>query len=106
MRRRYETKDPSIHLGPIRINTALGKVYHQDREITLSPKELCLLEYMAVRRGRLVTRDALLEHLYAGHGDVASNVIDVVVCNLRKKIRTDEVPNPIETRRGFGYVVP
>jgi len=106
VRRRYQTKAPTIEVGPIKVNTALGKVYRDDCEIDLSPKEFTLLEYLISRRGRVVTREALVEHLYAGYGEVASNVIDVVVCNLRKKIRGAEEPNLIQTRRGFGYVIP
>jgi len=106
VRRRYETKDPTIQIGNLKVNTALGKIYHQDGEITLSPKEFTLLEYLLARRGRVVTRDALVEHLYTGYGDVASNVIDVVVCNLRKKIQQKCEQTLIQTRRGFGYVIP
>jgi len=106
VRRRYETKAPTIDIGSLQVNTALGKVYRGEDEITLSPKEFTLLEYMLARRGRVVTRDALLEHLYTGYADVASNVIDVVVCNLRKKIKVKGEANLIQTRRGFGYVIP
>ena len=106
VRRRYETKDPVIRIGRLEMNTAQGKVFHEDREIDLSPKEFSLLEYLLSRRGRVVTRDALLEHLYSGYGEVASNVIDVVVCNLRKKIGLVSGDNLIKTRRGLGYVIP
>ncbi len=106
IRRRYATKDPTIRLGSLAVNTALGQVSRGDEEISLTPKEMSLLEYLLSRRGRVVSREALLEHLYAGYGEVASNVIDVVVCNLRKKIQTSGEPSPIQTRRGFGYVIP
>ncbi len=106
VRRRYETKDPCLEVGALKVNTALGKVFCNKDEIDLSPKEFTLLEYLLSRRGRVVTRDALLEHLYAGYGDVASNVIDVVVCNLRKKIQKKDAQEIIQTRRGFGYVIP
>ena len=106
VRRRYETKDPTVEVGALKVNTALGKVYNGSSEITLSPKEFTLLEYLLARRGRVVTRDALLEHLYSGYADVASNVIDVVVCNLRKKIKIKDEPNLIQTRRGFGVPNP
>ena len=106
IRRRYEKKAPTVELGSLKINTALSKVYREDQEVPLSPKEFTLLEYMLARRGRVVTRDALVEHLYSGYGEVASNVIDVVVCNLRKKIQRKDEPNLIQTRRGLGYVIP
>ena len=106
IRRRYENKDPSIELGAVKMNTALRKVFVDAREVPLTAKEFTLLEYLVVRRGRVVSRDALLEHLYSGYGEVASNVIDVVVCNLRKKIRVKDQKHFIQTRRGFGYVIP
>ncbi|MDJ0837791.1 MAG: response regulator transcription factor [Acidobacteriota bacterium] len=106
VRRRYETKDPTIQVGTLKVNTALGKAYRGDHEISLTPKEFTLLEYLLARRGRVVTREALLEHLYAGYGEVAGNIIDVVVCNIRKKIKSGDEPSLIETRRGFGYVIP
>ncbi len=106
VRRRYQKKDPTIQVGPVKVNTALGKVYRDGREISLSPKEFTLLEYLLARRGRVVAREALIEHLYSGYGDVGSNVIDVVVCNLRKKIQNKKEPNLIQTRRGFGYLIP
>ena len=106
VRRRYVAKDPTVRLGSLTVNTALGIVRQGEAEVLLTPKEMSLLEYLLARRGRVVTRDDLLEHLYAGYGEVASNVIDVLVCTLRKKIRVSGEPNPIQTRRGIGYSIP
>ncbi len=105
IRRRYENKDPIIKIGPVSVNTALRKVFRDKREIKLSPKEYAMFEYLLVRRSRIVTRDALIEHLYPDYGEVGSNVVDVVVCTLRKKIRKKGEPNIIQTRRGFGYFI-
>ena len=106
IRRRYATKNPIVQIGALKVNTALGKVWRGDDEVNLSPKEFTLLEYLLSRRGRVVSRDTLVDHLYEGYGDVASNVIDVVVCKIRKKIKVRGEPNLIQTRRGFGYVIP
>jgi len=105
IRRRYETKDPCLHIGSIEVNTALQEVQIKDRKLDLSPKEYALLEYLVMRRGRVISRNALIEHLYNGYGDVASNVIDVVVCNLRRKIQPKDEPTVINTKRGLGYYI-
>lgn len=106
IRRRYDNKNPWVELGDLRINSALHQVFHGDREIPLTPKEYSLFEFLLMRRGRIVSRDLLVEHLYEGYGDIASNVVDVVICTLRKKIQAKGEPAIIETRRGFGYVIP
>ena len=106
VRRRYAQKNPEINISGLRINTAMGEVWRGDTEIQLSPKEFTLLEYLLARRGRIVSRDALVDHLYTGYGDIASNVIDVVVCKIRKKTRLKGHPQLIQTKRGLGYVIP
>ena len=105
IRRRYDNKNPWVELGKVRVNLALQKVYKGEREVALSPKEYSLFEYLLMRKGRVVSRDSLIEHLYEGYGDISSNVVDVVVCNLRKKVQRKGDPPLIETRRGFGYVI-
>ena len=105
VRRRYNEKNPTLELGPITVKSAQRKVFRGGQEIELTPKEYALLEYLILRKGRVVTREALLEHLYEGYGDIASNVLDVIVCNLRKKIQAKGEATLIHTRRGFGYEV-
>ena len=67
----------------------------------LSAKEYALLELLALHRGRLVTRTMIYEHIYGEEDDTLSNVVDVYVSNLRRKLGTDL----IETRRGQGYII-
>ncbi len=83
VRRRYAAKNPVIEIGAVRVNTALNQVWCQEREVALSPKEFSLLNFLLARRGRVVSRDMLLDHLYEGYGEVTGNVIDVVVCKIR-----------------------
>jgi len=106
IRRKYEQKDPWVELGSVRINSALQEVFCGNREISLTAKEFAILEYLVMRRGRIVSRQNIIDHLYGGFGDIASNVIDVMICNLRRKIHQPEEPAIIETRRGVGYVIP
>ena len=61
-----------------------------------------MLEYLALHRGKLVTRTTLYEHLYDESGDTLSNMMDVLIYNLRTKLGRDL----ITTRRGHGYCIP
>ena len=73
--------------------------------IALSPKEYALLELLLRERGRVHTRNALFERLYAGSSTASDKVIEVLVSTLRAKLARAGVDGLIETRRGFGYVV-
>lgn len=104
-RRRYESKNPRIALGTIEIDTCERRVFRKGRPVELAPREYALLEYLAMRRGRVVSRAELEEHIYDGRADPMSNVVDSAVCVLRKHIDTPGQPSLIETRRGLGYVL-
>ena len=58
-----------------------------------------------MRRGTVVTKDELIEHLYAGDDRGSANAIEVFIHQLRKKLHVDGHDDPIETRRGHGYVI-
>ncbi len=63
-----------------------------------------LPEYLALRRGQVVSRTEIEDHIYGMAADVMSNVVDSAVCALRRKIDGDG-PSLIQTRRGMGYVL-
>jgi DNA-binding response OmpR family regulator len=105
IRRRYETKSPSIHLGEVEIDLARQAVRVQGEPVALTPTEYALLELLALRRGRVVTREQILDQLYESENEVASNVVEVLVCSLRKKIQPAGSPPVIVTRRGRGYLI-
>ena len=102
VRRRYNIQDPIVKIEDLRIDTVARTVQRADREIVLSPREYALLEYLAMRAGELVTRTQIWEHVYDFNSDATSNVVDVYVGYLRKKLGA---PGLIHTRRGFGYVL-
>ncbi|CAM2011550.1 response regulator transcription factor [Acanthopleuribacter pedis] len=106
VRRRYAAKSPITTIGAVKVNTALNQVWCNDREVALSPKEFALLQFLLAKRGRVMSRDLIRDHLYEGYGDVTGNVIDVVVCKIRKKVRVAGQADLIQTKRGFGYVIP
>ncbi|CAN5754928.1 response regulator transcription factor [soil metagenome] len=102
VRRRYDTKDPTIRIADLEIDTAARAVRRGPMPIVLSAREYGLLEYLALRAGQLVTRTEIWEHVYDFHSDAQSNVVDVYVGYLRKKLG---LPQLIHTRRGQGYVL-
>jgi two-component system OmpR family response regulator len=93
---------PAIDLGPVRLDTSARTVERGGRPVALAPKEYALLELLALRRGSLVTRSVILDHLYDESDPTCSNVVDVYVANLRKALGRDL----IVTRRGEGYMIP
>jgi DNA-binding response OmpR family regulator len=105
VRRRYRTKNPVIKVGSLQVNISEKSVKREDRNISLAPREYMVLEYLAVRHGQLVTRGEMEEHIYDERVSPKSNVVDAVICNLRKKINLEDQPNLIHTRRGLGYVL-
>ena len=75
------------------------------RTIDLTPREYALLEYLALRAGQVVTRTEIWEHLYDFRDESTSNVTDVYVRYLRRKLERDGRGRLIHTRRGVGYVL-
>ena len=88
-------------MGDIAIDTA-AKLVHQDGgTVALTPREYRLVEYLALHRGCVVSRTELYEHLFDENEDTLSNLLDVHVSNVRKKLG----PAFISTRRGHGYSI-
>ncbi len=105
VRRSYRAKNPVLHLGPLEINTSARRVALAHREVRLTPREYSLLEILVLRAGEVVSRQELWERLYEFESEAASNVVDVLVYSLRKKLDPDDPYSLIKTRRGQGYVI-
>jgi two-component system OmpR family response regulator len=101
IRRAAGAPSPVLALGGVTLNTAARAVRVDDAEIVLTAREYALLEYLATRRGTVVSRTELYDHLFAEEDESYSNLLDVHVCNLRKKLGKEL----IQTRRGHGYVI-
>ncbi len=101
IRRSAGSPNPVSVLGPIAINTASRNVEVEGKPAELTAREYALLEYLVNRRGVVVSRTELYDHLFAEEDESCSNLLDVHVCNLRRKLGKDL----IQTRRGHGYVV-
>lgn len=92
---------PRIEIGDVILDTAARAVTLGGRNVSLTPREYCLLEFLALHRGEVVTRTTLYEHLFDEHDSTLSNLLDVHVSNLRRKLGADF----ITTRRGHGYCI-
>ena len=88
-----------IEISAVMIDTAARTVSHYGQEISLTAREYALVEYLALHRGHVVSRSELYQHLFDEDDDTLSNLLDVHVSNIRKKLG----PEFITTRRGHGY---
>jgi DNA-binding response OmpR family regulator len=89
----------------VTIDTAARIVTRDGEDLRLSPREYALLAYLAFRKGEVVERREIEDHLYGEDRFPMSNAVDRVVCTVRKKIeRTSDQPL-LSTRRGLGYML-
>ena len=105
LRRKYDTADPIIRVQDLELNTVSRIVHRAGERIDLTAREYALLEFLAHRAGEVVTRSEIWEHVYDFRSTVESNVVDVYIGYLRKKIERPGSPPLIHTRRGQGYVL-
>lgn len=105
VRRRYGSATGLITIADLEIDVAARTVRRGGQLIVLSGREYSLLEYLARRRGQVVTRSEIWEHVYDFAAELSSNVIDVYIGYLRKKIDQDHSRKLIHTRRGMGYLL-
>ncbi len=104
-RRAYGNKQSRLTIADLEIDTAARTVRRADRAVELTAREYQLLQYLASRRGEVVSRSEIEEHIYDGQVDPMSNVVDSAVCSVRKKIGAPGAAQLIHTRRGLGYVL-
>ena len=105
VRRQYAVKSPEIRVGDVQIDTGTKSVRRGGEAVELTGREYSLLEFLALRSGQLVTRTEIWEHLYDFNDEPNSNVIDVHVGHLRKKLEKNGWSRLIHTRRGMGYML-
>jgi two-component system response regulator PhoP len=103
LRRSAGWSQPVLNCGPVILDTRTQTVRLNDRPVDLTAYEYKVLEYMMLHAGEVVSKTDLTEHIYDQDWDRDSNVIEVFVRRLRKKLDPDETYRPIETLRGRGY---
>ncbi len=95
----------TVAIGDLLIDTRSHRVTRAGRGIPLTAREYALLEYLARRTDEIVTRSAIVDHVWDDNYDSASNLIEVYVQRLRRKIDDDHKLKLIRTRRGAGYTL-
>jgi two-component system OmpR family response regulator len=101
IRRTANQPRAAIEIDDVIIDTAARNVTRAGESIALTAREYALVEYLALHRGEVITRTALYEHLFDENDSTLSNLLDVHVSNVRKKLGHDF----IVTRRGHGYCI-
>jgi two-component system response regulator PhoP len=105
VRRGKGQRSPLISIGDLKLDTVGRTVRRGQKEIALAPMEYRVLEYMSHRPKAVVSKAELLEHLYDYNWEKFSNVIEVYISGLRRKIDDDHAVKLIHTVRGHGYVL-
>lgn len=105
VRRGGATRSEQLACGNVVLNRLTRQVYVTGKECTLTTKEFQLLEHLLLHQGQVVTRTELLEKVWDMHFDPGSNVVDVHVTRLRKKLTTSSCDVKIVARRGMGFVL-
>jgi len=101
IRRAAGQAEPNLRIQDLEIDTAGKRVFKNGAEVTLTAREYSLLEFLALRRGQVVTRTMLYDHLLDEEDDSLSNLMDVYVASIRRKLGAEL----IVTRRGLGYLI-
>ena len=105
LRREKIEKEPLLKIADLTLSLVTHKVTRRGKEIELTSKEYALLEYFMRNPDKVLTRTMISEHVWDYHFDSMTNVIDVYVNYLRKKIDKDFEPKLIHTIRGVGYIL-
>lgn len=103
LRRSVGMATATLAVGPYELDTASRRVRVEGRDVELTSYEYNTLEYLMMHRQKVVSKTELTNHLYEQDFDRDSNVIEVFIRRLRKKLDPDNNRNPITTQRGMGY---
>ena len=104
-RRPRALASPVLHVADLEIDQATREVRRAGERIDLTPKEYTVLEYLARHAGRVMSRTLITEYAWGYHFDPGTNIVDVVINHLRKKIDAKHARKMISTVRGVGYVL-
>ena len=102
-RRRYARTGPKLSLGELAFDLEEQRVLRQGEPLHLTPGELAVLELLLLRRGQVVSQETILQEAHPHGEGVESNVVEVLVSHLRRKLGAEG--RLIQTRRGLGYVI-
>lgn len=104
-RRARDGGDTVLELDGLQVDTGARRARWRGSDLQLSPKEYALLELLLRERGKVLSRPAIFDRLYDSASDSSDKVVEVILSTLRGKLAKTGAPDPIHTRRGFGYVI-
>ncbi|HEY4351497.1 MAG TPA: response regulator transcription factor, partial [Paraburkholderia sp.] len=105
-RRPRNTPEPVVlRVGPLELDRMRRRVTSRERNVTLQPTEFRLLEFMMRHAGQVMTRTMIFEGVWGGRYDPGTNLIDVHIGRLRRKLEAGGEPPLIRTVRGSGYLL-
>ncbi|HEU4649520.1 MAG TPA: response regulator transcription factor [Gemmatimonadales bacterium] len=104
-RRPKELRAPVLRVADLELDTATHEVRRAGQSIELTPKEYTVLEYLMRHSGRVLSRTLITEYAWDYHFDPGTNIVDVVINRLRKKVDSGHEKKLVHTVRGVGYVV-
>ncbi len=104
IRRSRGFQENALRLGQVEINMNAKKIYAKGKPVTLTKKEYQIAEILALRKGVVLSKEAILDHLYGGLDEPNPKIIDVFICKIRKKLQALGVDDFIETNWGRGYM--
>jgi heavy metal response regulator len=105
LRRNENSKTSKLTVGDLVLDLQSHRVFRNNQEIILTPKEYSILEYLMRNSKKVISRTKLIEHVYDYHFDTETNIIDVYINKVRSKINTNFEKPLIHTIRGIGYVL-
>lgn len=105
VRRSRGFQDNALCIGSVEINMDAKKLYAKGKAVMLTKKEYQIAEILALRKGAVLSKEAILDHLYGGLDEPNPKIIDVFICKIRKKLQQLGVDDFIETNWGRGYMV-
>ncbi|HEX5004913.1 MAG TPA: response regulator transcription factor [Gemmatimonadales bacterium] len=104
-RRPKQVAPPIMQVGDLTLDTGMREVKRGGELLDLTPKEYAVLAYLMRHAGRVMSRTLITEYAWDYHFDPGTNIVDVVINRLRKKVDAGSGPKLIHTVRGVGYVV-
>jgi two-component system copper resistance phosphate regulon response regulator CusR len=104
-RRPKELRSPKMAVADLELDSATHEVRRAGAVVELTPKEYAVLEYLMRHAGRVMSRTLITEYAWDYHFDPGTNIVDVVINRLRKKIDSGQARKLLHTVRGVGYVI-
>ena len=98
-------QDDILKLADLEIHTCKRKIFRNNKEICLQPKEYILLEYLLRNKGRIISKTMLIEHIWDYNFDPQTNIVEARICKLREKIDNPFGKKLLHTIKGVGYVL-